>query len=552
MPAISEECRAFRYNHFRPLLGCDQWFGRKFVRIGASILRRLVMPADLASPGFAMAVLRITIGTVSKTNLSFASQSDDMGVEMEYWPRKGIHVNNTFRRVATVENSLRPGLVNVDASRNQVSLFPILLHATKVSLAVLLALSCGAASAQEDKSGTNPEVSSAVKPDANPGANPDANPEVSPAVNPAEAIAVPEKVPASLEAEVDENYSLLGEFVGTVAISEGKQEPLGLQIRPIGNNNFDALQYAGGLPGQELYKPELLKLVGTRSGDFVILSGGPWAIFVEKDHCLLVSREGNRIGRLERIVRTSPTLGAEAPKDAIILFDGKNTDQFVTANMTEDGLLIQGAEIKPMLNDFNLHVEFKLPYMPAKNDQERGNSGIYLQSRYEMQVLDSFAQETKFNGCGSIYRYKAPDLNMCLPPLQWQTYDIVFTAPRWAADGTKIRNATVTSWLNGIKIQDNVSIENKTGAGKPEEPVLLPTKIQDHKDQVRFRNIWAIDRGLATGEFPVVAKLPSEQAAEVPQTGVPDAVPEVVPEKVEVKVEETEEKPAEPEAPKVE
>jgi Domain of Unknown Function (DUF1080) len=343
--------------------------------------------------------------------------------------------------------------------------------------------------------------------------------------NQAAAVPPEKSAPSSLPSETDENYNLLGEYVGAVTVSEGKQEPLGLQIRPIGNNKFEALQYAGGLPGQELHKPELLKLVGARSGEFVILSGGPWAIFVEKDHCMLVSREGNRIGRLERIVRSSPTLGAEPPQDAIVLFDGKNTDQFVTANMTDDGLLMQGADIKPMLNDFNLHVEFQLPYLPAKDGQERGNSGIYLQSRYEMQVLDSFAQEPSFNGCGSIYRFKSPDLNMCLPPLQWQTYDIVFTAPRWAADGTKIRNATVTSWLNGVKVQDNVSMDSKTGAGKPEEPVLLPTKIQDHRDQVRFRNMWAIDRGLAAGEFPVLAKSPQEKSAEAPKDKEPVAAP---------------------------
>lgn len=390
----------------------------------------------------------------------------------------------------------------------------------RLYFATLVAISSSVAVAQENAPPTNEVASAPVE------------------------VAAPEVPPTPPLPEVDENYSLLGEFVGTVTISEGKQEPLGLQIRPIGDNKFDALQYAGGLPGQELHKPELLKLAGMRSGDFVILSGGPWAIFVEKDHCMLVSREGNRIGRLERIVRSSPTLGAEPPKDAIVLFDGKSTEQFVTANMTADGLLMQGADIKPMLNDFNMHVEFRLPYLPSKDDQARGNSGIYLQSRYEMQVLDSFAQEPKFNGCGSIYRYKSPDLNMCLPPLQWQTYDIVFTAPRWAADGTKIRNATVTSWLNGVKVQDNVSMESKTGAGKPEEPVLLPTKIQDHQDQVRFRNIWAIDRGLSTGEFPVMAKPPTEQHAEAEQPREADQPSE---ELKEVKQAETQ-----PDAPKPE
>jgi hypothetical protein len=141
--------------------------------------------------------------------------------------------------------------------------------------------------------------------------------------------------------------------------------------------------------------------------------------------------------------------------------------------------------------------------MPEARDQSRSNSGLYLQSRYECQVLDSFALDPMFNGCGSLYRFRAPDVNACFPPLVWQSYDVQFTAPRWAADGTKIRDAHITSWLNGVKVQDDVALPNKTGAGKPEEPLLLPIRLQDHGDPVRFRNIWIVDRGLTIGEFPV-------------------------------------------------
>ena len=102
-----------------------------------------------------------------------------------------------------------------------------------------------------------------------------------------------------------------------------------------------------------------------------------------------------------------------------------------------------------------------------------------------------------------LYQFKKPDVNMAFPPLTWQTYDIQFTAPRWAADGSKLRNAHVTSWINGVKVQDNVALPNKTGAGKQEEPLLLPTKIQNHGDPVRFRNIWVVDRGLTVSKFPV-------------------------------------------------
>ncbi len=164
---------------------------------------------------------------------------------------------------------------------------------------------------------------------------------------------------------------------------------------------------------------------------------------------------------------------------------------------------MEGADLKPMFQDFNLHVEFRLPYMPEADGQARANSGLYLQSRYECQVLDSFALDPVFNGCGALYRFRKPDFNMCLPPLVWQSYDIQFTAPRWAADGSKIRDAHITSWVNGVKVQDNVALPDKTGAGKQEEPILLPIRIQDHGDPVRFRNIWIVDRGLALGEFPI-------------------------------------------------
>lgn len=318
------------------------------------------------------------------------------------------------------------------------------------------------------------------------------------------AAAEPQEIIAVEPPTDDAHYNLLGEYVGQVQV-EGQSETLGLQVRPMANERFEARQYMGGLPGQEKYSNQSQPLVGQRSGDFLILSGGPWAIFVERNQCLVVDRQGKNLGTLKRIERTSPTLGAKPPAGAQVLFDGQNTDQFTIGDMTDDGLLLPGADLKPMFQDFNMHVEFRLPYMPSHEGQARGNSGCYLQSRYEVQVLDSFSEAPTFNGCSSLYRQKAPDLNMCLPPLVWQTYDIAFTAPRWAADGTKLRNARITVWHNGVKTQDDTEIIAKTGAGKPEEPSLLPIKFQNHKDPVRFRNIWIIDRGLTpVAEFPVM------------------------------------------------
>ena len=316
----------------------------------------------------------------------------------------------------------------------------------------------------------------------------------------------PTKLPAN-----DPMYALLGEYVGPISIAENKYEPLAIQIRPLADNRFEALQYSGGLPGQESHKPGSIKLIGQRSGDFVVLSGGPYAVLADQRQCIVVNRQGDRIGTLNRVTRTSPTLGAQPPAGAVVLFDGSNTDQFTVAEMTKDGLLKEGADVKPMFQDFDMHVEYRLPYMPNKIGQARGNSGCYLQSRYEVQVLDSFGEPTTFNGCGSLYRFKTPDLNMCFPPLQWQAYDIHFTAPRWAADGTKVRNARITVWHNGVKIHDDVELPNKTGAGKQEEPLLLPTRFQNHSDPVRFRNIWVVDRGLTSATaFPVFPKATPE------------------------------------------
>ncbi|TWU60119.1 hypothetical protein Poly51_03930 [Rubripirellula tenax] len=327
--------------------------------------------------------------------------------------------------------------------------------------------------------------------------------------------AKPGKGPVHTEPPTDDaNYPLLGEFVGEITVSEGKTERIGLQIRPVGGDNFDALSFTGGLPGQETFGGKPMRLIGRRSGDTVILSGGPWAIFVSAEGCTLVDREGTKLGKLERTERVSPTMGAPAPEGATVLFDGTNVDQFSKASMTDDGLLMQGADVKPMFQDFNLHVEFRLPYMPEASDQSRGNSGLYLQSRYECQVLDSFAQDAVFNGCGALYRFKQPDFNMCLPPLVWQTYDIEFTAPRWASDGSKLRGAHISSWLNGVKVQDNVELASQTGHGQEEQPSLLPIKLQDHGDPVRFRNVWVIDRGLTTVTFPIEPTKEQIEAAE--------------------------------------
>jgi len=196
---------------------------------------------------------------------------------------------------------------------------------------------------------------------------------------------------------------------------------------------------------------------------------------------------------LRKVYRSSQTLGAVPPWNATVLFDGTNTDHFKNGKMTDDGLLIEGTEITDLHRNFTLHLEFRLPYMPSATGQGRANSGVYLLSRYEVQILDSFGLDGVENECAALYRYRKPDLNMCFPPLRWQTYDIDFTSATFDDQGNKTQNARISVWHNGIAVHNNFEVERKTGAGSQEGPQLLPTKLQNHGNPVRFRNIWVLD-----------------------------------------------------------
>ena len=317
---------------------------------------------------------------------------------------------------------------------------------------------------------------------------------------------VPQMGPAA------KDYAVVGEFTGSLASGEGDQtRVVSLQVTSLGSDQFRGNLYDGGLPGTgdggggSTADPQTL--LGVRGGDTVALVSDGRAIFVSPDGCTVVTAGGEVAGRLDRVRRSSPTLGAAPPPGALVLFDGGSTDQFTKAEKTETGVLRAGADINYLLTDFDLHAEFRIPFMPDGRDQGRGNSGLYLQGRYECQVLDSFGLDRVFNGLGAIYRTRAPELNMALPPLVWQTYDVRFTAARFNADGSKRRPAHVTSWVNGTVVQDDVTLQTKTGHGKPEGVEPLPTRLQDHSDPVRYRNVWVIDRGIAgMVEFPVLAE----------------------------------------------
>lgn len=212
---------------------------------------------------------------------------------------------------------------------------------------------------------------------------------------------------------------------------------------------------------------------------------------------------------LERVFRVSRTMGAKPPKGAIVLFNGKDFKEWKRARVKEGEddtvkwKLVNGAMVvtrggggniitRKTFNDVKqLHVEFRSPFMPDKRGQGRGNSGVYIQRRYEVQILDSFGLEPKNNDCASLYRFKAPDKNVCKMPGQWQSYDMIFHAAKFDGD-RKREKARITLWHNGVLVHDDVALDNKTGAGRPEGPAPGPILLQDHGNEACFRNIWIV------------------------------------------------------------
>lgn len=302
-----------------------------------------------------------------------------------------------------------------------------------------------------------------------------------------------EKTAVTDLAQVDEDFAYTGEFVGEVHLGLNFRPQMAVQVIALGDGKFGAARYADGLPGDGWNGHRRAMLQGQRRGREVEIRDNDLRITIHGDYATVSYPSGATVGELYRKQRVSPTMGACPPACATVLFDGKNTEHLKKARVTDDGLLMVGCETKKAYRDYTLHVEFRLPYMPYARGQGRSNSGVYLQSRYEVQILDSFALAGEFNECGSLYRYKTPDINMCFPPLRWQTYDIEFRAPRFDEHGQKTCNAMITVVHNGVVIHDHFEVLRKTGGGSKEGPTPLPIKFQDHGNPVHFRNVWIVD-----------------------------------------------------------
>lgn len=201
-----------------------------------------------------------------------------------------------------------------------------------------------------------------------------------------------------------------------------------------------------------------------------------------------------------------PLFGASEsiPRDAVVLFDGTDLNNWVkrgsgepAAWKVENGYM----EVMPgtgdicskeLFKDCQIHVEFWLPLMADCSGQARANSGVYLQGRYEIQVLDSYGLDSRDDDCGGIYKLAAPMVNASRPPEQWQTYDALFRAPRFNEHCVKTASARLSVLHNGVWIHSDLEVHGPTG-GEIDHNFIEPgpLMLQDHGNLVRFRNIWA-------------------------------------------------------------
>lgn len=301
---------------------------------------------------------------------------------------------------------------------------------------------------------------------------------------------------SSVQTPTDIELQLQGEYAGRARDFGGYVGRLGLQLAARGSGKFTGTLFVDGLPFDGWDRKTKYAVSGELVGERLVLTAeNGWTTIrlqAGREIAWVDNEDGRPCAALGRVRRHSRTLGAEPPAGAEILFDGESIQGLEGAKINENGNLSVGFTTADPVNDFQLHIEFRLPFEPAAEGQGRGNSGVYIQRRYEVQILDSFASGLEFNGCASLYRQRPPAVNASLPPMQWQTYDIQFQAARWNESGEKIGDATISVWHNGILVHNQVEIETKTGAGQPESPEPLPILFQDHSNPVEFRNLWIV------------------------------------------------------------
>ncbi|MCB1234610.1 MAG: DUF1080 domain-containing protein [Verrucomicrobiae bacterium] len=294
--------------------------------------------------------------------------------------------------------------------------------------------------------------------------------------------------PAKAKAE-DPDFSIQGEYGADTA-----GQAWGAQVVALGDGKFDAYLLEGGLPGLGWTKEKARTALSGTANDLKSADGTLAASIAAGK--IAVKKDGQPLVELPRLERHSPTEGAKAPDGAIVLFDGSSADEWEKGRV-ENGLLPNSdVTTKRKFSSYTLHLEFRTPYKPFARGQARGNSGVYQQGRFETQVLDSFGLEGKMNETGGIYSIAGPSVNTCLPPLQWQTYDVDFTAAEFDAAGKIAKNPRITVRLNGTVVHDDVELPKGTPGGplKDITPDPGPIYLQSHGNPVFYRNIWIVEK----------------------------------------------------------
>ncbi|HKP98241.1 MAG TPA: DUF1080 domain-containing protein [Fibrobacteria bacterium] len=317
---------------------------------------------------------------------------------------------------------------------------------------------------------------------------------------------------AGTAADADSDFKYQGEYLGKV---ETVSPVLGVQVIAKGGGLFTAAFLPGGLPGAGWDTANRIEQNGTLQAGEVHFQ----PIDASKEYTAAISTDGSAISgktpkgelfTLLKIFRKSPSLDSVPPANATVLFNRDDLSAFVKNSASLDsgfllpqGSAYSGAVTVQTFGSFTLHLEFREPFEPYESGQRRGNSGIYLQGRYELQILDSFGlnihrgkpgEETQ--ECGAFYQLVGPSLNMSFPPLSWQTYDIEFTKAKFSADGkTQLDPAVATVRLNGVVIHDHQPLLNKTLLGDSVKAEDGPLRFQAHGGSVLFRNIWVVRNG---------------------------------------------------------
>jgi len=302
----------------------------------------------------------------------------------------------------------------------------------------------------------------------------------------------------------------MGEYEGFWKAKNGTKGRLTAQVRPLANNQYDgfilftrpksgpvtALSLSAATAEREGIKFTGATPAKNAQGDILGKSEAQCELKNGKITGTFKGDLGEGTFEASKSERKSKLMGARPPKHAVVLFDGKNTDGWKDFNwkVTNDGAMeVTKGDIhaKEKLGSFRLHVEFRTPYMPTALGQARGNSGVYLQNKYEVQVLDSFGiYPLQDNDCGGIYHVQAPQVNACFPPMTWQTYDITYLN----GDAAKGEVPNITVMQNGLLVIDHVKVpaamlkSGTTGADENSDGFL---KLQDHGNPVQYRNIWA-------------------------------------------------------------